>query len=688
MINLTKKQSEKKYAEIVLLEINFNKIFHYSIPENLQSKISCGTRVIIPFKNSKKTGCVVGFLTRSSIKNCKSILQVIDKESFLNPNLLQLTKWISEYYLCSWSKTLNYVFPKTKKLWIKQWEKEILKSEVPLISKPLESEKQSIMAIQEKNEVLKQVFNSIIKNMYKVFYLNPTNFSQKVKFYVKCIQTAQSIHKQVIILTPSETELRELAEALKVEFKDKILIFDGKDDQKSNFFQWIKIRKSKFDIVIGKRSAIFLPMEQLSLIIVDQEHDNLYKEERTPRYHAEKVAMKRAEIEDIPIILHSNSPSLESFQGILEKTIEKIELTDKTKEENLSKNKIIDMTQEKSKKKIISYELQQAIAKNIKKSRQIILFLNRRGFSSFILCNKCGYIPKCSHCNNVLSYHFNNQRNARLICHSCGKSIEMLNICPKCGSREMRPLGVGTQRLENEIKKMFPMSKIKRVDRDSIKKKEDYQEMIDDFNKRKIDILIGTKIALKGINYDHVDLLGIVSADTLLNLPDFRSGEKTFQLIKEIVLSFRRSDPYKEVIIQTFNPDHHCLVALKKGKDNIFYQKELELRKELEYPPFTHIIKIEVKGEDKEKVKEDAKSLIIYLEQLGSSKSVPKYEILGSKNMIIWKAKNVFKVQLIVKVKNIEKFNKIFMKRFDKIVLGQLYTDNRILIDVDPTRMI
>ncbi|MEA2021833.1 MAG: primosomal protein N' [Candidatus Caldatribacteriota bacterium] len=688
MINLTKKQSEKKYAEIVLLEINFNKIFHYSIPENLQSKISCGTRVIIPFKNSKKTGCVVGLLTRSSIKNCKNILQVIDKESFLNPNLLQLTKWISEYYLCSWSKTLNYVFPKTKKLWLKQWEKEILTSEEPSISKPLESEKQSILAIQEKNEVLKQVFNSIIKNMYKVFYLNPTNFSQKVKFYVKCIQTAQSIQKQVIILTPSEIELRELAEALKVEFKDKILIFDERDDQKSNFFQWIKIKKSKFDIVIGKRSAIFLPMEQLSLIIVDQEYDSLYKEERTPRYHAEKVAIKRAEIEDIPIILHSNSPSLESFQGIAKKTIEKIELTDETKEDNLSKNKIIDMTQEKSKKKIISYELQQAIAKNIKKSKQIILFLNRRGFSSFILCNKCGYIPKCPSCNNVLSYHFDNQLNARLICHSCGKRIEMLNICPKCGSREMRPLGVGTQRLENEIKKMFPMSKIKRVDRDTIKKKEDYQEMIEDFNNRKIDILIGTKIALKGVNYDHVDLLGIVSADTLLNLPDFRSGEKTFQLIKEIVLSFRRSDSYKEVIIQTFNPDHHCLVALKKGKDNIFYQKELELRKELEYPPFTHIIKIEVKGEDKEKVKEDAKSLINYLEQLGSSKSVPKYEILGSKNMIIWKAKNVFKVQLIVKVKNIEKFNKLFMKRFDKIILGQLYTDNRILIDVDPTRMI
>lgn len=688
LVNLTKKQSEKKYAEIILLEINFNKIFHYSIPINLQSKISCGTRVIIPFKNSKKTGCVIGFLTKSSIKNCKNILQIIDEESLLNTNLLQLTKWISEYYLCSWSKTLNYVFPKTKKLWLKQWEKEFITSKAPSKSKPLESEKQSTLVMQEKNEILKQVNNSIIKSMYKVFYLNPTNFSHKVKFYVKCIQLSQSIHKQVIILTPSETELRELADVLKVEFKDKILIFNERDDQKSNFFQWIKIKKSKFDIVIGKRSAIFLPMEKLGLIIIDQEHDSLYKEERTPRYHAEKVAMKRAEIEDVPIILHSNSPSLESFQGMVNKDIEKIEITDKIKEEYLSKNKIIDMTQEKSKKKIVSYELQQAIAKNIKKNKQIILFLNRRGFSSFILCNKCGYIPKCPYCNNVLSYHFNNQRNARLICHSCGKRIDMLSICPKCGSREIRPLGVGTQRLENEIKKMFPMSKIKRLDRDSIKKKEDYQNIIDDFNKRKIDILIGTKIALKGLNYDHVDLLGIVSADTLLNLPDFRSGEKTFQLIKEIISSFRRYNPSKEVIIQTFNPDHHCLVALKKGKDNIFYQKELELRKELEYPPFTHIIKIEVKGENKEKVEQDAKSLIDYLGQLGSSKSMPKYELLGSKNMIIWKAKNIFKVQLIIKVKNIEKFNKLFMKNFDKMVLSQLYTNNRLVIDVDPTRMI
>jgi primosomal protein N' (replication factor Y) len=264
----------------------------------------------------------------------------------------------------------------------------------------------------------------------------------------------------------------------------------------------------------------------------------------------------------------------------------------------------------------------------------------------------------------------------------------MLSVCPKCGSREIRPLGVGTQRLENEIKKMFPMSKIKRLDRDSIKKKEDYQNMVSDFNKRKIDILIGTKIALKGLNYEHVDLLGIVSADTLLNLPDFRSGEKTFQLIKEIISAFRRYNPSKEVIIQTFNPDHHCLVALMKGKDNIFYQKELELRKELEYPPFTHIIKIEVKGENKEKVEQDAKSLIDYLGQLGSSKSIPKYEILGSKNMIIWKAKNNFKVQLIIKVKDIEKFNKLFTKKFDKIVLSQLYTGNRLVIDVDPTRMI
>jgi len=688
LINLTNKSSEKLYAEVVILELNLNKTFHYAIPKNLQEKIFYGTRVIIPFKNSEKSGCVVGFMSKSKIKNCKNILQVLEEESYLNENIVLLTKWISDYYFCPWSKVLNYVLPKTRKLWLKQWKDKNFTIKNTSVIQSNESIKKTIFSLTEKDDITKKIVNAITNNFSKVFYSGPIRFSEKLNFYIDCIRAAQVCRKQIIIVTPSEVELIELAKPLKKKFNDKILVYEEKSENKNSFFQWMKIKKSRYDVVIGKRSAVFLPMEQLGLIIVDHEHDNLYKEERTPRYHAVKVAIKRAEIEKIPIVLQSNSPSLESFLKIKNKHFEKLEFDSGKKENILIKNKIIDMTLEKSKKKIISYELQQSILKNLKNEKQIILFLNRRGFSNFIICNKCGFIPKCPNCQSVLSYHFSENHQARLVCHHCGRQIDMIKVCPKCGIKEMRPLGIGTQQLENEIHKMFPVSRVKRLDRDIIEKKEDYINIVGDFNKRKIDILIGTKIAVKEICYDHVNLLGIISADTLLNFPDFRSGEKTFQLIKEIISSYRKNDPSKEVIIQTFNPDHHCLLALKKENDKLFYRNELKLRRELGYPPFTHIIKIEIKGECKEKIQHDVKSLVNYLKVLGNNKSFPKHELLGAKNMIIWKTKNAFRVQIVIKVKNIKKFNRLFQKNIDKNLLNQLNKEDHLIIDVDPLKMI
>jgi len=688
LINLTNKPSEKLYAEVVILEFNLNKTFHYAIPKNLQENIFYGTRVIIPFKNSEKSGCVVGFMSKSKIKNCKNILQVLDEESYLNEHIVRLTEWISKYYLCPWSKVLNYVLPKTRKLWIKQWKDKDVTIKNTSAMQLNKSMKKTIFPLMENDNITEKIMNAITNNFSKVFYSGPIRFSEKLSFYIDCIRAAQVCCKQVIIVTPSEVELIELAQPLKKEFNDKILVYEEKSENKNNFFRWMKIKKSRYDIVIGKRSAVFLPMEKLGLIIVDHEHDSLYKEERAPRYHAVKVAIKRADIEKIPIVLQSNSPSLESFLEIKNKHFEKLEF-DNGKQENIPiKNKIIDMTLEKSKKKIISYELQQSILKNLKNGKQIMLFLNRRGFSNFIICNKCGFIPKCPNCQNVLSYHFSENHQAKLVCHHCGTRNDMPKVCPKCEINEMRPLGIGTQQLENEIQKMFPVSRIKRLDRDIIEKKEDYINVVEDFNKRKIDILIGTKIALKEICYDHVNLFGIISADTLLNLPDFRSGEKTFQLIREIISSYRKNDSSKEVIVQTFNPNHHCLLALKKENDKFFYINELKLRKELDYPPFTHIIKMEIKGECKEKIQHDAKSLVNFLEVLGNNKSFPKHELLGARNMIIWKTKNAFRVQIVIKVKNIKKFNRLFQKNIDKNLLNQLDKKNRLIIDVDPLKMI
>ena len=305
-----------------------------------------------------------------------------------------------------------------------------------------------------------------------------------------------------------------------------------------------------------------------------------------------------------------------------------------------------------------------------------------------MICSQCGHIPKCPDCNTSLSYHLDIQKKAQLICHNCGKRAKVTDVCAKCGSKEIRPLGMGTQKLESEIRKMFTRAEIRRLDRDSLIKDDDYRQILEEFNQGKTDILIGTQMVLKGVDFNNVDLIGIISADTLLNLPDYRSEEKTFQLLSEVIFSFREISFPKEVIIQTFNPEDHCIIALKKQDYNYFYQKEIELRKELGYPPFTHIIKIVILGEEKEAVKQRAEYLISYLESLRKDKESAEFKLLGDVNMVLWKSRNDFKVQFLVKVKDLEKFNQAFKKKYDKMLSKHFEQKNRLTIDVDPVRMI
>jgi len=688
LINLIKGQNEKKYAKVAILDLFLNKTFHYAIPKNLQENISYGSRVIVPFKKAEKRGCIVGFLSETKIKNCRDILQLLDEESFLSESMVKLTKWMADYYLCSWSKVFNYILPKYRKLWMKNWKSKEIDLRLKIRKNISESIEDNVPYGKiMNNSHIEEISHAIKEELPKVFFLGECYFSNKIDFYIRSIRSALSLGKQIIILIPSETDLMKLANPLIKEFKDRILVHVEKKDMKNNFIQWMQIKDSRYDIIIGKRSAVFLPVKKLGLIIIDQEQDALFKEERSPRYHAGKIAIKRAEIELFPIILHSHSPTLETFREIKNKHFIKVCPNKKIVEGNQVENKIIDMTLEKSKKKVISYQLQQSIVKTLKNNKKVILFLNRRGFSNFLLCNSCGYIPTCPHCQNSFTCHYTENHTTILVCHACGKKIGMLHVCPKCGSKEIRTLGIGTQQLEDEIKKMFTRSHIKRLDRDIIKNNDDYVNIVDSFNKGEIDILIGTQMAVKGVSYENVKLLGFVSADTILNLPDFRSGEKTFQMIKVINSSFRKDDSTKEVIIQTFNPNHHCFSALKKRKDNLFYKTELSLRKELEYPPYTHIIKMEIKGEKKKDVLRDAQYFAQCLEEIKIRKDISNYEILGAKNMVIWKTKGYLKVQLIIKIKNIEKFNRLFLKSFDKKIIGRFNKNNQLLIDVDPVKM-
>jgi len=673
---------EKKYAEIAILEYNFDKIFHYCIPQDLKDRISLGSRVDIPFRGKVTTGCVVGFLAESDVKNLKDIVQITDKKPLLTPQVIRLTKWMSNYYLCSWEKILNYAIPKTRKAWLNKFDITDISPQKPL--RLPEDDK----ALDKEKPPLKEIENIINNKKFKIVLIRGNDFSSRMKIYLRCIRKTLKEGRQVIVLAPTESHLSELADLLEKEFKDNMVVFDEKIDQRAKYQKWIKIRNSQVNIALGMRSSIFVPFDRLGLIILEREHSSLYKEERSPRYNAREVTLKRAELENIPLFLSSETPSIESYWNVQENNFLEAELNTGEERENLLKKTIIDMTQEKSKKKIISYELQQAISRSLKNKRQVVLFLNKRGFSSFMICSQCGHIPKCPDCNTSLSYHLDIQKRAQLICHNCGKKAKVMEVCAKCGSKEIRPLGMGTQKLESEIKKMFTRAKIRRLDRDSLIKDDDYRQILKEFNQGNTDILIGTQMVLKGVEFNNVDLIGIISADTLLNLPDYRSGEKTFQLLSEVISSFREISFPKEVIIQTFNPEDHCIVALREQDDNYFYQKEIELRKELDYPPFTHIIKIVILGEEKEAVKQRAEYLISYLESLRKDKESAEFKLLGAVNMVLWKSRNDFKVQFLVKVKDLEKFNQAFKKKYDKMLSKHFDQKNRLTIDVDPVRMI
>ncbi len=684
--------SEKKYAEIVILEYNFDKIFHYCIPQDLKDRIYLGSRVTIPFRGKVTTGCVVGFLAESDVKNLKDIAQITDKKPLLTPRVIRLTQWISNYYLCSWKKTLNYVIPKTRKAWLKKYD--ITDISPPKPTQQTENdkspEKEIIFSAEEIKEKppLKEIENIIKNKKFQTILIRGNDFNSRMKIYLKCIRKTLKEGRQAIILAPTESHLSELAGLLEKEFKDNMVVFDEKIDQKAKYQKWIKIRNSQVDIALGMRSSIFVPFKRLGLIIVEREHSSLYKEERSPRYNAREVALKRAELENIPLFLSSETPSVESYWNVQENNFLEAEFSTGEERDNLLKKTIIDMTREKSKKKIISYELQQAISRSLKNKRQVVLFLNKRGFSSFMICSQCGHIPKCPNCSTSLSYHLDIQKRAQLICHNCGKRIKVTDVCAKCGSKKIRPLGMGTQKLESEIRKMFTRAEIRRLDRDSLTKDDDYRKILEEFNQGNTDILIGTQMMLKGVDFNNVDLIGIISADTLLNLPDYLSEEKTFQLLSEVIFSFREISFPKEVIIQTFNPEDHCIVALKEQDYNYFYQKEIELRKELDYPPFTHIIKIVILGEEKEAVKQRAEYLISYLESLRKGKESAEFKLLGAIDMVLWKSRNDFKVHFLIKVKDLEKFNQAFKKKYDKMLSKHSDQKNRLTIDVDPVWMI
>jgi primosomal protein N' (replication factor Y) len=512
--------------------------------------------------------------------------------------------------------------------------------------------------------------------------------SGKTEVYLQAISEVITMGRKAIVLVPEISLTPQTIERFKSRF-DRVAVLHSSLTDRQRSDQWWDIKNGNADVVIGARSAVFAPLENVGLIVIDEEHENTFKQDTSPRYNARDVSMIRAEYENALVVLGSATPSLESFYNAVIGKYECVTLKNRVGDKPLPGVEVIDMRLEKYRgknQKYVSDYLEICMKQCLSKKEQVLLFLNRRGFSPFISCRRCGFVLKCRRCDISMTYH--KQKNA-VICHYCF-SVEPVPVkCPECCSPGISFLGVGTERMEEDIRAMFPQYILLRMDSDTMRGRDSHEKALSAFGRGDIDILLGTQMVAKGLDFPNVTLVGVLSADTIVNMPDFRAGERTFQLLCQVAGRTGRGHKGGRVIVQTYNPEHYSIKCAALHDYDGFAKKELEYRKQLYYPPYGRLARIVLRGKNDQDVKERAADIAEKLKEAirlttGTSQSERyknKVEILGPAPAPITRVKDKYRWHLIAKADNSEKL---------RAILKSIENENRhskrvqIMIDVDP----
>lgn len=488
--------------------------------------------------------------------------------------------------------------------------------------------------------------------------------------------------KSVIVLVPEISLTPQTAERFMGRFGARVAVLHSRLSDGERYDQWHRIQKGDADIVIGPRSAVFAPVKALGLLIIDEEHSASYKSETAPRYHARDVAQKRAELANCPLLLGSATPSLESFYHARNGTYQLLTLPERVLERKMPQVHIVDMRAElkKGNRTIFSNALRNAIEKRLVKREQIILFLNRRGHSTYVFCRTCGYVERCHNCSISLTFHF---KTKQLVCHHCGLKQPTHPACPQCSSPAIRYFGLGTESVEQEVCKAFPQANVKRFDADSTARKNAHQQILAAFGQQQFDILIGTQMVAKGLDFPAVTLVGVISADTTLNLPDFRACEQTFSLLTQVAGRSGRAGMQGEVIIQTYMPDHYCIAAVQQHDYARFYEKEVVARSALRYPPFSHVATLLLRGKNEKEVSDAAHTVLNQL-QIWQTHQRLDVEILGPAPAPLKKIEGKFRWHFLLRSNTVEKICQLMRHFTDETPPAIKSNAIEFVIDIDP----
>lgn len=712
----------------VLVELklkNIDHTFDYNIPLGLENDVQVGKRVLVPFGRQTLEGFVLKISNSSSLDKIKDIIKVIDEDIILNEELLNLGEYISKKtlstkiasYQCMLPSALkahkdftinkkydtyirlidkNYVGKndKQKELISKLNKRDYLKKELEEYSSSintllknnvldkylkevyrLDEEVDIINNNVELNSEQKHAVNIVKKyrNEFRPFLLFGVTGSGKTEVYMNMIDNVIKDGKSAIVLVPEISLTPQLVNNFKNRFGKNIAVLHSGLSEGEKYDEWRKIYRNEVKIVIGARSAIFAPLNNLGIIIIDEEHTTTYKQDSNPRYHAIDVALFRGKYNSIPVILGSATPSIESYTRAQMGIYELITLP-KRINNNLPEVKLIDMATEIRKgNRIISSELKDRLNNCLNNNEQAIILLNRRGYSTTVTCHNCGYKVVCTNCDIPLTYH---KKSNTMKCHYCDYTTYKPSICPECGSKDINQFGLGTEKLEEIISNMFPNSRVVRMDVDTTSRKGSHKKIFDDFKNHKYDILIGTQMISKGLDFENVTLVGVINGDASLNIPDFRNSERTFSLLNQVAGRAGRGKKKGYVIIQGFNLNHYSILKAKEHDYVGFYEEEMNIRKILKYPPFYNFSIIKIVGNNYEVCFNEANRICNYLKDKLSDVTV-----LGPSNCFIPKINNNYYIQITLKYKKSN--NLINELRF----IGDKYNSNkkiRVEIDINP----
>ena len=719
-------KGESMYAD-VLVEVktkDLEKMFTYRVPDSMV--LSPGMRVLVPFGKRNIEGFVMKIYDHGDFDyEVRDIVSVIDERAVINEEMMELGKYISLKTLCPLILAYQTMLPRALKAKVKtkvnkkyatyvvigredeperEKQKEVydyvkrngkvLKSSALKISSAvkalidkgyLKEVKEEVYRFIEDEKIeakdfkltfdQKKVIGEIDLNKFKPYLLHGVTGSGKTLVYIKLILNVLKEGKKAIVLVPEISLTPQTADTFRGYFGNKVAILHSGLSEGEKYDEWRRIERGEVSIAIGARSAVFAPFTNLGIIIVDEEHSASYKQDSNPKYNAIDIALKRGKTYGIPVVLGSATPSVESYTRAKMGIYKLLEMK-KRINEKMPKVYLVDMKEEfKKGNRLFSDILVSKVNERLNSDEQIIVLLNRRGFSTVISCKECGFTHKCPNCDIPLTYH---KSKGMMRCHYCDYTVPKLYACPICKSKNINSLGMGTEKLEEEFQKRFPKAKTIRMDTDTTHNKGAHRRIVDEFRDGKYNVLVGTQMIAKGLDFPKVTLVLVFGADTSLNIPDFRSAERTFELLNQVVGRAGRAKLNGEAILQGFNMNHYSIVAASKNDYEMFYNEEMKIRKVLKYPPYYNLALVKISSRNYESLKNESSKIAVYLRD-----NLRNNIILGPGVATIPKVNNVYYMNIIIKYKKtIEVINPL------KFILGK-YAGGKVAVSIDlnPTKL-